>query len=42
MSTKLTLTEINKQLEKKDLPSALKQSLIEKKGILTKNKTVNK
>ncbi len=42
MSTKLTLTEINKQLEKKDLDPKLKQSLIEKKEILTKDKTVNK
>lgn len=42
MSTKLTLTEINKQLEKRDLDPKLKQSLIDKKEILTKDKTVNK
>jgi len=42
MSTKLTLTEINKQLDKKDLNPQLKQSLIDKKKILSKDKTVEK
>ena len=42
MSTKLTLTEINKQLEKKDLDPKLKESLKAKKDILTKDKEVLK
>jgi hypothetical protein len=42
MSTKLTLTEINKQLEKKDLNPDLKNSLIDKKKILTKDKIITK
>jgi hypothetical protein len=42
MSTKLTLTEINKQLDKKDLDPKLKQSLKDKKNILTNDKTVTK
>ena len=42
MSTKLTLTEINKQLEKKDLNLDLKNSLIDKKKILSKDKIVTK
>jgi len=42
MWTKLTLTEINKQLDKKDLDSAIKKSLKEKKKILTDNKIVRK
>jgi hypothetical protein len=42
MSTKLTLTEINKQLEKKDLNPDLKSSLIDKKKILTKDKIITK
>jgi len=42
MSTKLTLTEINKQLEKKDLPNGLRQSLEQKKKILSTDKIVRK
>ena len=42
MGTRLNLNEINKQLEKKDLDPKLKQSLIEKKDILSKNKEVKK
>ena len=42
MSTKLTLTEINKQLEKKDLNLDLNNSLIDKKKILSKDKIVTK
>jgi hypothetical protein len=42
MSTKLTLNEINKQLEKKDLNPKLKESLLNKKEILSKDKIVNK
>lgn len=42
MSTKLTLSEINKQLERKDLNPQLKESLLTKKRILLNDKTVNK
>ena len=42
MSTKLTLTEINKQLEKKDLPDGLKKDLRTKKDALTNNKDILK
>lgn len=42
MSTKLSLNEINKQLEKKDIDTALKASLEQKKNILSKDKTVKK
>ena len=42
MSTKLTLQEINKQLEKKELNPNLKKSLSEKKNILTNDKVVKK
>lgn len=42
MGTRLNLNEINKQLEKKDLDPKLKQSLIEKKNILSKDKAVRK
>ena len=42
MSTKLTLNEINKQLDKKDLPEGLKKSLEQKKEILSNDKTVEK
>lgn len=42
MSTKLILNEINKHLDKKDLNPDLKNSLLQKKEILTKDKTVNK
>ena len=42
MGTKLTLNEINKQLDKKDLDPKLKASLKEKKDILTHNKEVKK
>ena len=42
MSTRLTLNEINKQLEKKDLSPELKVSLQQKKNILSKNQEVKK
>ena len=42
MSTKLSINEINKQLEKKDLDPNLKTSLLQKKEILSKDKIVNK
>ena len=42
MSTRLTLNEINKQLEKKDLNHDLKASLQQKKNILSKDKEVLK
>jgi hypothetical protein len=42
MSTKLNLNEINKHLYKKDLDPKLKQSLLEKKNILSKDKIVKK
>lgn len=42
MSTRLTLNEINKQLEKKDLSPELKASLQQKKNILSKDKEVLK
>ena len=42
MSTRLTLNEINKQLEKKDLNPNLKGSLQQKKDILSKDKEVKK
>jgi hypothetical protein len=42
MGTKLTLYEINKQLNKKELDEQLKQSLLEKKNILSNDKTVEK
>jgi hypothetical protein len=42
MSTKLNLNEINKHLDKKDLDHKLKQSLLEKKNILSKDKIVKK
>ena len=42
MSTRLTLNEINKQLEKKELNPELKASLIKKKNILSKNQEVKK
>ena len=42
MGTRLTLPEINKQLEKKDLDPKLKASLKEKKDILTNDKEVLK
>lgn len=42
MGTKLTLYEINKQLNKKDLDDKLKQSLKDKKEILLKDKEVKK
>jgi hypothetical protein len=42
MSTKLTLKEINKQLQKKDLTPELRDSLIEKKKILSKDKIITK
>lgn len=42
MSTKLSLNEINKQLEKKNIDPTLKASLEQKKNILSKDKTVKK
>lgn len=42
MGTRLTLYEINKQLNKKELDEQLKQSLKDKKDILLKNKEVLK
>jgi len=42
MNTKLTLQEIDKQLAKTDLAPNLKNSLEQKKKILSTNKTVNK
>lgn len=42
MSTKLTLPQINKQLAKEQTNKDFKKSLLEKKEILTKDKTVNK
>ena len=42
MSTRLTLNEINKQLEKKDINPELKASLLEKQKILLKDKIVHK
>ena len=42
MGTRLNLNEINKQLKKKDLDVKLKQSLLDKKDILSKDKTVRK
>lgn len=42
MSTKLTLNDINKQLEKKDISPELRKSLNDKKKILTDNKEVKK
>lgn len=42
MSTKLTLNEINKQLEKKNIDPCLRKSLEDKKKILSSSKTVNK
>lgn len=42
MSTKLTLKEINEQLEKKNIDSTLRKSLEDKKKILSEDKTVKK
>ena len=42
MGTRLNLNEINKQLEKKDLDPKLKQALLDKMDILSKDKTVKK
>jgi hypothetical protein len=42
MSTKLTLQEINKQLDKKNLDPTIEKSLKDKKRILTDNKEVRK
>lgn len=42
MGTRLNLNEINKQLEKKDLDPKLKQSLLEKKNILSNDKEIKK
>ena len=42
MSTKLSLNEINKQLDKKDISDELRKSLKEKKKIITNDKIVRK
>ena len=42
MSTKLSLNEINKQLEKKDISDELRKSLNDKKKIITNDKIVRK
>ena len=42
MSTKLSLNEINKQLEKKDIGDELRKSLNDKKKIITNDKIVRK
>ena len=42
MSTRLNLNEINKQLEKKDLPDEVRKSIEQKKEILSNNKIVKK
>ena len=42
MGTKLTLNEINKQLDKKDISPELKNSLLNKKNILLTDKVVKK
>lgn len=42
MSKKLTLQEINKQLQKKDLPIDAKKALEKKKEVLEKDKDVKK
>jgi hypothetical protein len=42
MGTKLSLNEINKQLEKKNLDADLKIALKKKKDILTNSKEVKK
>jgi len=42
MSTKLSLKEIEEQLEKKDLSPELRKSLKEKKKIITNDKIVRK
>lgn len=42
MSTKLTLSEINKQLEKKNLDPAIEKSLKDKRKILLTDKVVTK
>jgi len=42
MSTKLSLNEINKQLEKKDISPELRKSLNDKKKIITNDKIVRK
>lgn len=42
MSTKLSINEINKHLERKDLTEGMKKSLEYKKEILSKDKIVKK
>ena len=42
MGTKLTLNEINKQLDKKDISPELKNRLLNKKNILLTDKVVKK
>jgi hypothetical protein len=42
MGTKLSLSEINKQLEKKDLSDDLRKSLKDKKKTISNNKIVKK
>lgn len=42
MGNRLNINEINKHLEKKDLDPKLKQSLLDKKNILSNDKIVKK
>ena len=42
MSTKLSLNEINKQLQKDELRKELRDSLKQKKDILSNNKIIKK
>ena len=42
MESKLNLEKINKLLSQKDIDPTMKKSLLQKKDILLKNKTVKK
>jgi hypothetical protein len=42
MSTRLSLNEINKQLEKKNMPEDVKKALKQKKDIVSNDKIVKK
>lgn len=42
MSTKLTINEINKHLERKDLTEGMRKSLEFKKDVISKEKIVKK
>lgn len=42
MSTKLSLNEINKHLERKDLPEQMRKDLENKKKIISNEKIVKK